>query len=240
MALRRVLSYLLVALIAVVFGFLLAAQLRTQLLVPGNQVARNAALIRSVQDLEKINADDRKRVASLRSQIGDLESAAARRSDANQHLAMDVQDLRAHAGLTVLRGPGVTVVIADGRPGPDFQGRTAYLVNFEDVQDVVNGLFAGGAEGVAVNGQRVTPASAFGGSGNAVVIDQSEPLVSPFKVVAVGNRSQMEQLLAQPSVLGDLRRRTQRYGMQLAVTGSPDLSLPPADSSLSPRYAQAA
>lgn len=240
MTARRALGYLLVALSALAFGFLLAAQLRTQLLVPGNQVARNAALVRSVQDLERANASDRARVASLRAQVDALEADAAQRSNATQALAQQVQDLRAHAGLTTLRGPGVTVMLANGQPGPDFQGRSAYLVNFEDVQDVVNTLFEGGAEGVAVNGHRVTPASAFGGSGSSVVIDQSEPLGSPFQITAVGNRGGMEQLLAQPAVLGDLRDRARRYGLELAVTGAPDLRLPASDSTLMPHYAQAA
>lgn len=239
MAKRRTLGYLLVAVAALAFGFLLAAQLRTQLLVPGNQVARNAALVRSVQDLERVNAGDRSRVAQLRRQVDALEAAAARRSNSTQALAQEVQDLRAHAGLTPLRGPGVTVMLANGQPGPDFQGRSAYLVNFEDVQDVVNTLYDGGAEGVAVNGHRVTPASAFGGSGSSVVVDQSEPLTSPFRITAVGNRGGMEQLLAQPAVLGDLRDRSRRYGLELVVTGSPDLTLPASDSGLMPRHARA-
>jgi uncharacterized protein YlxW (UPF0749 family) len=234
----RTVAYGLVALAALAFGFLLAAQLRTQLLVPGNQVARNAALIRSVQDLEKSNAAARAQVASLRGQVNDLESAAARRSDSAKSLEQQVRDLRSHAGLTVMRGPGVTVTVANGQPGPDLTGRTAYLVNFQDIQDVVNTLYGGGAEGVAVNGQRVTPGTAFGGSGSAVVIDQGEPLSSPFKVTAVGDRGQMEQLLSQPSVLGDLRERARRYNLQLAVTGAPDLSLPASDASQLPRYAQ--
>lgn len=238
MPVERTLGYLLLALAALAFGFLLATQLRTQLLVPGNQVARNAALIRSVQDLEKQNAGERARVASLRTEIGDLETAAARRSDSAQRLEQQVRDLRAHTGLTVMRGPGVTVTVANGQPGPDLSGRSSYLVNFQDVQDVVNVLFDGGAEGVAVNGHRVTPSSAFGGSGSTVVVDQSGPLSSPFRIVAVGNRGQMEQLLSQPSVLGDLRERMRRYNLLLSVAGTPDLSLPASDSSLQPRYAQ--
>ena len=240
MPVQQTLGTVLLALAALAFGFLLATQLRTQLLVPGNQVARNGALIRSVQDLEKTNAAEASRVASLRNEISDLEAAAARRSDSAHALEQQVHDLRAHAGLTVMRGPGVTVTVANGQPGPDLSGRSAYLVNFQDIQDVVNALFDGGAEGVAVNGYRVTPSSAFGGSGSTVVIDQSRPLSSPFHLVAVGNRSQIEQLLSQPSVLGDLRERARRYNLQLSVSGAPDLSLPPSAASLQPRYAQTA
>lgn len=240
MASRRPLAVLLVALVALLFGFLVAAQLRAELIVPGNRLARNQALVRSVQDLDRSNQDERARVAALRAEVAALEADAAHRSDDARRLAQQVDDLRAHAGLTVLHGPGVTVEIADGRPGPDVQGRTAYLVSFEDVQDVVNVLFAGGAEAVAVNGHRVTPESAFAGSGGAVVVDQSGPLASPFRVVAVGDRGRMEQVLADPSSLGDLRDRSRRYGLELSIAGSPDLTVPAADSSLEPRFAQPA
>ena len=240
MALRRPLVTVLVALVALAFGFLAAAQLRAELIVPGNRVARDQALVRTVTDLEKTNAASRLKVAGLRTEVSDLESAATRRSDADRQLAQEVQDLRAHAGLTPVHGPGVAVDLANGVPGPGIEGRTAYLINFEDIQDVVNLLFAGGAEAVAVNGHRITPASAFGGSGGAVVVDQSEPLGSPFRIAAVGNRNGMEQALAAPAALGGLRNRVRSYGVRLAITGSADLSLPASDASVEPTYARPA
>ena len=238
MRVHRPLVTVLVALVALAFGFLAAAQLRAEVIVPGNRVARGEALVRTVTDLERTNSTERMRVASLRSEVADLESAAARRSDSDRQLAQEVQDLRSHAGLTPVHGPGVSIDLANGIPGPDIEGRTAYLVNFEDVQDVVNVLFAGGAEAVAVNGHRVTPATAFGGSGSAVVVDQSEPLGSPFRIAAVGNRNGMEQALADPAALGGLRNRARSYGLRLTIAGSPDISLPPSDASVEPSYAR--
>ena len=237
---RRPLATLLVALTALVFGFLVAAQLRAQLIVPGNRVARTESLVRTVQDLERANASERDRLQRLRVEIASLEAAAAQRSESARTAAQQVGELRQHAGLTPLRGPGVTVELGNGRPGADAESRSAYLVNFQDLQDVTNVLFASGAEAVAVNGHRVTPTTAFEGSGSAVVVDQSGPLSSPFRVVAVGNRSQMEQDLADPAALGDLRNRQRRYGLAVAVTGSPELTVPAAGASLEPRHAQPA
>src|SRR6476660_9484330 len=148
MSQRRVVSILVVAAVAMATGFLVAGQIKVQLLTPSNQVARYQALVRSVQELEASNADSRQKIATLRAQIDELEAAAAQRSAATQALKDQVADLRAHAGLTPLHGPGVEVDIANGVPGTD----TDYLVNFKDVQDLVNLLFARGAEGIAVGG----------------------------------------------------------------------------------------
>ena len=240
MDVRRTGAFALVAVTALAFGFLLATQIRTQLLVPGNQVARSQALVRAVQDLEKINSGYRAQIAGLRAEINNLEAQAAQRSDATRRLQDEVAGLRAHAGATTLRGPGVTIDLGNGRPGPDQPGKTSYLVNFEDLQDLVNLLFESGAEGIAVNGHRISPLSSFSGSSGTVVIDQGNPLSSPFQVVAVGNRNQMEQSLSDPSTLGDLRNRQRQFGLALDVRGSPDLTLPASDSALSTSFAHPA
>lgn len=237
MNLSRFAGVALVGLVALLFGVLLAAQLRVQLINPSNRVQRNQALVDSVRQLEGTNAADRAKVASLRSEITSLESQAARRSDTTMRLQQQVDDLRAHAGLTRLRGPGVSVQLANGRPGAS-SASPGYLVDYQDVQDVVNALWAGGAEGIAVNGQRLTPLSAFTGSGSAVVIDRGAPLASPFTVTAVGNRSQLEQTLADPPTLGDLKLRQREFQLQLAWTGAPELSLPAYDGDLQVSDAQ--
>src|SRR4030081_2611806 len=154
MSRQRVLGIAVVAIVALATGFLVAGQVKVQLLTPSNQVARYQALVRSVQELEASNAGSRQRIAMLRSQIDALEAVAAQRSAATQALQNQVADLRAHAGLTRLHGPGVEVDLANGVPGPDTGGQAGYLVNFKDVQDLANLLFAQGAEGIAVNGRR--------------------------------------------------------------------------------------
>ncbi len=197
---RNFASLVLLAMVALATGFVLAGQVRTQLLPPSNQVARYQALVRSVQELEATNAGYRR---------------------------------EAHAGLIAMHGPGVEVELRNGVPGPDTGGLAGgYLVNFQDVQDVVNLLFAQGAEAIAVNGRRITPLTAFSGSAGQVVIDQGPPLSSPIKIAAVGDRNRMVAALGDSTALPDIRAREVQYQLHLSFQGSPDLSLPAYDSSL--------
>jgi len=235
--LRRVGWYPVVALIALAFGFFFATQLRSQLVPPSAQVARNQALVSTVQRLESENAASRARVAASRAEIATLEAQAAARSDSSRQLADQVSDLRAHAGLTRIRGPSEMLTLGNGKPSPAAAGNTAYLVNFEDIQDVVNLLFQGGAEAVAVNGRRISPATRFAGSWGTVVIDQGPALQAPFQVAAIGNRAEMDSLLAEPASLGDLKRRQRDFQLQMGWQGSGDLSLPAYDSTLDVSYA---
>ena len=229
---RRPAALLLVAVVALATGFVVADQVRAQLLTPSNQLARYEALVRSVQELEATNAATRRDIAGLRSDIDALEADAAARSARTKALRDQVSDLRSHAGLVAMHGPGVEVRLRNGAPGAGPGGQAAYLVNFEDVQDVVNLLFAAGAEGVAVGGRRVTPLSSFSGAEGQVVVDQGPPLASPITIDGVGDRNRMVAALDDGSALPDVRAREVQYGLSLTFSGSPDVSLPAYDSSL--------
>jgi uncharacterized protein YlxW (UPF0749 family) len=226
----RLAGVALLALIALAVGFVLAGQVRAQLLTPTNQVARYQALVRSVQELESTNADERRQIADLRAQIDALESQAAARSATTQSLRNQVSDLRVHAGLVAMHGPGVEVVLRNGVPGPD--AGTGYLVNFQDVQDVVNLLFAQGAEAVAVSGRRITPLSAFSGSEGEIVIDQGPLVTAPVKVEAIGDRNRMLTALDDQSAIPGVRARQVQFQLHLTFEGLPDVAVPAYDSSL--------
>ena len=229
---NQTLSTALVALVALAVGFLLAGQVKAQLLTPSNQVGRNQALVHSVQDLERTNEADRAKIEALRAEIDALEGRAASQSQTTQELQSQVADLRAHAGLTPMHGPGVEVDLTSGPPGSDPSGQNRNLVTYQDVQDLVNLLFASGAEGIAVSGRRITPLSAFSGSEGEVIVDQGPPLFSPIRIMAVGDRNRMEDALGDPNNLPSLRVRQMQFQLTLRVSGSPNESLPAYDAGL--------
>ena len=65
------LSIAVVAAVALATGFLVAGQVKAQVLIPSNQVARYQALVRSVQDLEAANLAARRQIgrASCRERV---------------------------------------------------------------------------------------------------------------------------------------------------------------------------
>ena len=54
----------------------------------------------------------------------------------------------------------------------------------------------------------------------------------------VGNRAEMDSLLAEPASLGDLKRRQQDFQLQVDWQGAGELSLPAYDSTLDVAYAR--
>ena len=111
MSSRNLASIALLAVVALATGFVLAGQVKAQLLTPSNQVARYQALVRSVQELEAANADSRRQIASLRGKIDSLESQAAAQSAATSASTSAMYCL-----VSAFSGSAGEVVIDQGPP----------------------------------------------------------------------------------------------------------------------------
>jgi uncharacterized protein YlxW (UPF0749 family) len=135
--------------------------------------------------------------------------------------------LELEVGVAAVRGPGLVVRLTDapaadgsaGRADPD--GR----IQDRDIQDVVNALWAAGAEAVAVNQQRVGPLTAIRQAGDAVLVDY-RPVASPYDVTAVGNADALERNFASSEVASGFRGWVERYGLGFTVSRSSRLDLP--------------
>jgi uncharacterized protein YlxW (UPF0749 family) len=140
------------------------------------------------------------------------------------------------AGATGVHGPGVELVIDDakesesgGGSGPrtnsDFSdtGR----VRDRDLQRVVNGLWACGAEAVSVNGQRLTALSAIRAAGEAILVD-NKPLAPPYTVLAIGDGRRLSTSFQDSADGQYLHVLEENYGIRASITAEDTLRLPAA------------
>jgi uncharacterized protein YlxW (UPF0749 family) len=94
--------------------------------------------------------------------------------------------LRERMGLVAAEGPGLVVTLDDSAERDSPSGNLNDLViHSQDVQAVANGLWAAGAEALAVNGQRVVPTSAVLCVGNTLLINGTVHS-PPFRFTALG------------------------------------------------------
>lgn len=169
----------------------------------------------------------------LRAEVSSIREGALSADAAGRALAAQLTALGLASGTTPVVGPGIVVTVQDApadtqqavplRPGTAPEGR----VQDRDLQDVVNGLWAVGAEAVAVNGQRLTALTAIRSAGEAILVDL-RPLAPPYVVVAVGDSEQLELAFVD----GPSGRRLQTfgslYGITFEVRREEELSLPGA------------
>lgn len=168
-------------------------------------------------------ADDLRRAnAELSAQIAQLQGEAASTDD--PELFAQLQRDAVPAGVVPVVGPGLRVVLTDGDPAdgtvPD-DGSALVLDN--DLQILVNGLWAAGAEAVAINGERLTSTTAIRSAGAAVLVD-STALSSPYTVEAIGDAATMQTRLARLSAGQHLASLSQ-YGIEVQVSAQRDLEL---------------
>jgi uncharacterized protein YlxW (UPF0749 family) len=218
---------------------LAATQLRSQPLPPSNRVARDEALRKSVSQLEDQNRTLKARVQDLQASVKAGEDETARRSSAAQQLKGQLDEQQTIAGLTPLHGPGLTVLLHDGADPNDPNDRSlGWTVHYQDLQDLVNLLWANGAEAIAVNGQRVVPTTAFHYAGVNILINNASRLSGPYSVIAIGDPAALGNGLGDPDQLAELKSRNHIYGLGLSWIRSTRLSVPAYDATFLVKYAQ--
>lgn len=181
------------------------------------------------------------RITALSAQVTQEQERTAQLADAVEVLRSDVLDdggdaqrsqqlaqLSARGGTEELNGPGIIVTIDDA---PDADAASLNRVLDRDLQDIVNAMWQMGAEGVAVNDQRLTQTSAIRGAGQAILVNY-QPLVRPYVVQAVGTSSPQTDGSSLQELLDALGRD---YGLVSSMEVG-DVALPAGDVH-DPRYA---
>lgn len=144
---------------------------------------------------ERIN-DRREDARSLRAEIDQLASSIG--GQELDELRAKVRKLEPATGLTAVKGPGVRVTLTDApRTGDDPDvDPNLLVVHQKDLQAYVNALWAGGAEAISMQGQRLMATTGIKCVGNTVVLD-GVPYSPPYVIEAIGDRMAMNRSMAR-------------------------------------------
>jgi uncharacterized protein YlxW (UPF0749 family) len=100
---------------------------------------------------------------------------------------------------------------------------TQALVKDSDLQLACNALWSGGAEAIAVNGQRLTATSTIRQAGEAILVD-FRPVTTPYEVVAIGPDSLADNF--RDGYAGRFfKELASRYGMSFDAAPVRDVTL---------------
>ncbi|MGW5658195.1 DUF881 domain-containing protein [Streptomyces humi] len=174
-------------------------------------------------------------VDKLRDDVSDRQRAALRESGGSGQADL----VGVLSGATAVHGPGVKLVVDDAKEASsggdaDNPRETSGFsdtgrVRDHDMQRVVNGLWASGAEAVSINGQRLTALSAIRAAGEAILVD-NRPLVPPYTVLAVGDgKSLASRFQDSPDGLY-LHALEDNFDIRATIATESDVRLPAAPS----------
>lgn len=224
-------SQIALTIIFLLFGFMLATQFRARPPIPENiRQQRTEELSVLLQTAEQERDALRTEVASLREQITYMMEG----QDKLDVLQAELQKARILAGLTEVEGPGVSVEMNDStRPAQPGQDPNVFLIHDDDVQKVVNALFAAGAEAISVNGHRLVTTSEIICAGNVIIVNGAR-IAPPIKILAIGNPETLEAGL---KMRGGVVDSLVLWGIEVKVKIEEKVTLPAYSGPLNLQYA---
>jgi uncharacterized protein YlxW (UPF0749 family) len=232
-----------VPLIALVAGLLFTTSART---ADGTQLRddRRPQLAQLITD-KQVRLDAREQAAAkLRAEV-DQDTAQLAEVDQPVKAARERADaLRAPAGFTALRGPGITVTLNDSPRrgadlGPNAPDNDDLVVHQGDVQAVVNALWAGGAEAMSIMDVRVISTSAVRCVGNTLLL-HGQVFSPPFKITAIGEPTAMHRALESAEGVQQFRDAVADFGLGYTETVERNVTVRAYDGSSDLRSARVA
>jgi uncharacterized protein YlxW (UPF0749 family) len=206
--------------------------------------------LRSQQDnLADLIQTDNKQVQQRTKQVTALRNAVQQEAAANAVNDKAIQALEKRsanvveaAGLLPVTGPGLRVTLDDAPQDasvPADAGPDDLVVHQQDVQAVVNALWAGGAEAMMLQDQRVISTSAIRCVGNTLIL-QGQVYSPPYSITAIGDPRKLQKALNSSPEIDYYLEYVAALRLGWSVKSSPDWHFPAYAGSLALTHARVA
>ena len=185
-----------------------------------------STLVRNRQEQVKALENE---VSSLDMQIQSYTSVAPQSGDEDVFTARSTQ---------TVTGPGVQITLSDAPPGEIPEGATPndLVIHQQDIEDVMNALWSGGAEAMTVQGARITSRTVIRCIGNVILVDGTS-YSPPYVVQAIGDPGALrETVMANPRIV-NYQAYVARYGLGWDMREKDELRFPPAATDTTLNYA---
>jgi uncharacterized protein YlxW (UPF0749 family) len=200
---------------------------------------RKKELIEIVKELERDRDDLKNQLKSLNNGISKFEKKAASEEGVLASFTKELDSLKLAAGFLPVRGPGVEVTLGDSPQIPVGRDPTNYIIHDYDLRVVVNALWAGGAEAISINGQRLISTSSIRCAGNTILVNYTR-LASPYKIQAIGNSRRLIKSLDENNEAKPLLKGyAKALALMINIEKVSKLKLPAYTGSVGVEYARA-
>lgn len=192
--------------IFIILGVLLAVQFRSTLLA---EMQRSASkldiehLIASISEEMQINEQLKSEIEEniLKKQML-LKSIVDDKND--DILTREWQSVWLKAGLTAVKGPGITIKLDDADAREKSDNLELLIIHDQDIRFILNELKKAGAQAISINGERIVPMSEQICAGPTILINKNRYPV-PYIINAIGD----------PDLLYDAFIRSERVAQML-------------------------
>jgi len=195
--------------IAILLGFFLSIQLKSDITSPGIiTISKLLAMENDVENIEVEVDNLKKSISELKSKINNYEKSLSESGSIYDSMMEEWRRIRNLAGLERVVGPGIIITMNDSKKeigvadNPDL-----YIIHDIDVLEVVNELRAAGAEAISINGERILGTTSIKCGGPIIIID-GQRYATPFIIRAIGDPKALEASILAPDSYIDLLEYT--------------------------------
>jgi len=216
-----------IGLIAALLGLLIVLQLRTEFKI------RAKLPTRQVNELAQILKNQQMRLTKYESEISTL-----RRQLNDYDRDREILRLKMAAGLTPLEGPGIRITLSDSEKKlKEYEDPVFYIVHYDQLELLVNELWAAGAEAIAVNNYRLGSTTGFSCAGTTILVD-TRRLAPPYIIEAIGDPANLKNALLMPG--GFVEQQILSFNLKFIIETVDRLRIPAYKGSISFDHATAA
>lgn len=183
--------HILFSVVFLVLGFILAFSYKTSIENKDENSFASDTLFQEAPYREEL-IQQKERNKELSDEIGvkqegirSFESTFSNKEEAHADLVEEAKDLRLLLGVIPASGPGIAVTLKDADYDPTIHNPNDYIVHESHIFTVVNELRISGAQGISINGQRITANSFIKCTGPVITVD-GKTFPAPFVIEAVG------------------------------------------------------
>ncbi|MEW9667927.1 DUF881 domain-containing protein [Ammoniphilus sp. 3BR4] len=200
-----------IGLVALVLGFMISfsvkytQQMQALQTVPEKQLDKKQEIQEQIikEQVKKQQLTDQ--LMAAKQQVTEMEKKLASNEAHGQALLKQLETLRMWGGTVPVEGRGVAVTLTENAHAKDNPGSDA-SVREENLRQIINELFAAGAEAVSLNGQRLTTHSAVIYSGLVMLVNDTS-INAPYEILAIGDPTILKTAMEMPGgVLQHLRQ----------------------------------
>jgi uncharacterized protein YlxW (UPF0749 family) len=229
-----------VPVIALAAGLLFTTSARTASETPLRE-DRRLELADLIEERETRVAEAEAVLAPLEDEVAELTEQLAGSDTPVLTEQERAESYREAAGFSALRGPGLTVTLDDALRSDGVRPPGAepddLLVHQQDLQAVVNALWAGGAEAMSIMGERIISTSAVLCVGPVLLL-HGRPHSPPYRITAIGDPDALRAALAASPEVQLYREAVDAYGLGYRETVEEDVTVPAFDGTSTLRSGQ--
>jgi uncharacterized protein YlxW (UPF0749 family) len=210
-------------------------------LVPVAALVAGALFASIIRAQNRTNAEYASRLDELQTKVDEATAAMAPGDLETRELENRANEIASGAGRTEVVGPALRVTLDDAKlPGGELPADADpddYVIHQQDVQAVVNALWAGGAEAMMLQDQRVISSSAVRCVGNTLIL-QGRVYSPPYVITAIGDTGAMRDALDDDPQVENLRQWSVAVGLGYDSALVGEQTFPAFVGSIVPEHAE--